>query len=61
MSNKIDEVLRLDIIEPVFGPNTWISSIVITFRENNDIRICVDMRRANRAILRENYLLPTFD
>lgn len=61
VSNKIDEAVRLDIIEPVFGPSKWISPIVIAFKGNDDIRLCVDMRCANRAILRENYPLPTFE
>lgn len=30
------------------------------FKGNGDIRLCIDMRRANAAILRENYPLPTF-
>ncbi|XP_043862583.1 uncharacterized protein LOC122756552 [Drosophila santomea] len=58
---KLDEALSRDIIEPVTGPSAWISPIVLAFKENGDIRLCVDMRLANKAILRENYPLPTFD
>ncbi|KAL7726148.1 hypothetical protein ACLKA6_002618 [Drosophila palustris] len=59
--SKLEEALSRDIIEPVVGPSSWISPIVLAFKENGDIRLCVDMRLANRAILRENYPLPTFD
>lgn len=58
---KLEEAQKLDIIEPVSGHSPWISPIVVAFEENGDIRLCLDMRQANRAILRENYLLPTLE
>lgn len=58
---KLEDGVKADIIEPVVGPSRWISPIVLAFKENGDIRMCIDMRRANRAILRENYPLPTFE
>ncbi|XP_030750619.1 uncharacterized protein K02A2.6-like [Sitophilus oryzae] len=61
VQRKLEEALQRDIIEPVEGHSPWISPIVITFKADGDIRICIDMRRANQAILRENYPLPTFD
>lgn len=57
---KIDELLVQDIIEEVKGPSKWVSQLVITPKAN-DIRVCVDMRRANEAIKRENYPLPTME
>ncbi|XP_062121631.1 uncharacterized protein LOC133835625 [Drosophila sulfurigaster albostrigata] len=58
---KLDEALRRDIIESVTSPSRWISPIVLAFKENGDIRLCVDMRLANKAIRREMYPLPTFE
>nr|DAA65004.1 TPA_exp: gag-pol protein [Drosophila sechellia] len=58
---KLEEALALDIIEPVIGHSQWISPMVMTFKENGDLRICIDMRLANKAILRENYPLPIFE
>ncbi|XP_041673813.1 uncharacterized protein K02A2.6-like [Drosophila eugracilis] len=52
---KLDEGLKRDIIESLT------SLIVLAFKENGDIRLCVDMRLANKAIRRENYPLPTFE
>nr|CAI5854543.1 unnamed protein product [Callosobruchus analis] len=52
---------QTDIIERVLEPSQWISPIVTVFKPNEDIRICVDMRRATEDILRENYPLPTFE
>ncbi|XP_050335789.1 uncharacterized protein K02A2.6-like [Bactrocera neohumeralis] len=61
VAEKINEALHQDIIERVPGPSLWISPVVIVFKPNGDVRLCIDMRRANEAILRENYPLPTFD
>lgn len=59
INKKIDELLRMDIIEPVNHPSSWVSPVVPVLKEGGDIRLCVDMRSANRAILRENHPLPT--
>lgn len=61
VDKKIHELLEKDIIEKVQGPSSWISPIVPILKDNGDIRLCVDMRRANTAILRENHPLPTMD
>lgn len=58
---KIDELLQLDIIEPVEGPSAWISPMVPIIKDNGELRLCIDMRRANEAIVRENYPLPTME
>lgn len=61
VDKKITELLQRDIIEKVEGPSSWISPIVPILKENGDVRLCVDMRRANTAIMRENHPLPTMD
>lgn len=61
VEQKLSEAVKQDVIEPVVGPSPWISPVVVVFKGNGDIRLCIDMRRANLAILRENYPLPTFD
>nr|CAI5851788.1 unnamed protein product [Callosobruchus analis] len=58
---KVKELLDCDIIEEVRGPSRWISPIVPILKDNGDIRLCVDMRRANMAILRENHPLPSME
>ncbi|KAL0901956.1 hypothetical protein ABMA27_007099 [Loxostege sticticalis] len=61
VEQKIEELLESDIIEEVKGPSSWISPVVPILKDENDIRLCVDMRRANAAILRENHPLPCMD
>lgn len=61
VDGKIDEMLRQGIIEKVDGVSKWVSQIVCAPKDKNDVRICVDMRRANQAIEREHHPLPTMD
>ena len=42
-------------------PTTWISPVVVAPKLSGDIRLCVDMRRANEAIVRERLPIPTVD
>ena len=58
---KVNELLKNDIIEKVEGPTTWISPVVVAPKPSGDIRLCVDMRRANEAIIRERLPIPTVD
>ena len=52
VEKKIQELLDYDIIEEVDGPTPWVNPVVIIPKADGDIRLCVDMRRANEAILR---------
>ena len=62
---KLEAVLeRLeteDIIEQVSDPTPWVSPIVVVSKPKNpeEIRMCVDMRCPNTAILRERHITPT--
>ena len=61
VKEKIDELVELDIIEPVEGPTPWVSPVVVAPKANWEIRLCVDMRRANEAIIRERHPIPHVD
>ncbi|KAK3711516.1 hypothetical protein QZH41_016433 [Actinostola sp. cb2023] len=61
VEEKIKELIDMDIIEPVAGPTPWVNSVVVVPNPNGDIRLCIDMRRANEAILRERHPIPTVD
>ena len=52
-----------DIVEEVEGPTPWVSPIVAApkLKDLKAVRLCVDMRMANQAILRERHLTPTVD
>ncbi|XP_038106252.1 uncharacterized protein K02A2.6-like [Culex quinquefasciatus] len=61
VKSKIDELLEMDIIERVTRPTSWVSPLVPILKENGELRLCIDMRRANQAIQRLNHPLPVFE
>ncbi|XP_053601232.1 uncharacterized protein K02A2.6-like isoform X1 [Plodia interpunctella] len=61
VDKKLQELKDADIIEEVNEPTKWVSPMVPVLKENGEVRICVDMRRANEAIIRENHPLPTMN
>ena len=61
VKEKVKELVAMDIIELVEGPTPWVSSVVVVPKQNDEIRLCVDMQRANEAIIRERYPIPTVD
>ena len=53
IEEKLDELLGGDIIEKVDGPTPWVNPVVVVPKSNGEIRLCVDMRCANKVIIRE--------
>ena len=63
VEKTLDDLLSLDIIEPVLGPTSWVSTPVFVPKPGTDdeLRLCLDMRRANEAILRTRHPISTID
>ncbi|XP_028408174.1 uncharacterized protein K02A2.6-like [Dendronephthya gigantea] len=63
VSNKLDELQKMDIIEPAEGPTSWVSPIVAAPKPHNsaEIRLCGDYRQPNQALLRERHPIPTVE
>ena len=53
--------MNMDIIEKVSGPTTWASPLIVVPKPNGDIHVCVDMRRANQAVIRERHPILTLE
>ena len=58
---KVEDLIANDIVERVDGPTSWVSPVVVASKAEGDIRLCVDMRKANQAIIRERIPIPTVD
>lgn len=61
IAHKLKQLEELDVIEKVSGPTSWINPLVVVEKTNGDIRICLDTRQANPAILREKQPVPTVE
>ena len=62
VEKTFDEFLACGIIEGVpGGPTSWISTLVVVPKRDGNVRICVDMRRANQAIVRECQPIATVE
>ena len=46
------------IIEKVTGSSPWISPIVVTRKRNGKIRMCIDLKRVNEAVIANGHPLP---
>ena len=54
-------LLKLDIIEKVDGPTTWLNPIVVVPKSSGKIRLCLDMQQANKAIICECHIIPKIE
>ena len=61
IQQKLEELVDCNIIEPGEGPTPWESPVVVVPKPSGDIRLCVDMRKANEALIRERHPIPTVD
>ena len=59
-----DELQRMQnngIIKPVTEPTDWCAPKVPVLKPNGSVRICVDLKRLNAHVKRENVPLPTVE
>ncbi|KAK3731133.1 hypothetical protein QZH41_006402 [Actinostola sp. cb2023] len=61
VEEKLEQLEKLDVIEKVDGPTSWVNPLVVVEKSDGDVRICLDMRQANRAIVREKHPVPTVE
>ena len=52
---------RLQIISKVNTPTEWVNSIVVVEKPNGSIRICLDPKNLNEAILRQHFPMQRAD
>ena len=49
----------VEVIEKVDQPTEWCSAVVVVPKKNGKVRICGEFIQLNKAVLRENHLMPT--
>ena len=61
VKTELDAMTVKGIITPVTEPTKWVSSMVVVQKKNGKVRICLDPRNLNQAIMRSHYPLPTIE
>ena len=59
-----EELSRMEervVISRVDGPTKWCSGMVAIPKKNGAVRICVDLQKLNKSVLREVHPLPRVD
>jgi len=51
----------LEVICKIEEPSDWVSSMVVTKKKNNSLRICLDPKDLNESVKREHYPIPRKD
>ncbi|CAB3997437.1 Hypothetical predicted protein, partial [Paramuricea clavata] len=58
---EIERMLKIGVISKVDQPTVWCAPMVVTPKQNGEVRICVDLTKLNKSVLREAYPLPSVD
>lgn len=61
LKHKLDSLENLGIIEKVSKPTEWVQSLVIVHEQNGDLRLCLDPKQLNAAIMRPHFQIPSFE
>jgi hypothetical protein len=61
VEEEINRMEKEGIIEKVTEPTEWCAPMVPVVKKNGKIRICVDLKKLNEAVKRENFMLPNLD
>jgi hypothetical protein len=49
------------VIKEITEPTEWVSPMVPVVKPDGDVRICVDLKKLNKAVERERFIIPTID
>ncbi|GFO29260.1 retrovirus-related pol polyprotein from transposon 412 [Plakobranchus ocellatus] len=61
VEKELKRLEEQDIIEEVESSTPWMRPIVVVHKKLVGVRLCVDMREANKAIERERHPMPTIE
>ncbi|XP_055856265.1 uncharacterized protein K02A2.6-like [Episyrphus balteatus] len=58
---ELERLERLNVIKEVKEPTPWVNSIVLVKKPNGNLRLCLDPRNLNKAILRPHFQFPNVE
>lgn len=59
LKKALDKLTEQNIIADVDTPTEWVNSLVIAEKKNGSLRLCLDPKPLNDAIMRETHAIPT--
>ena len=59
IKNELDKMEKQNVIKKVLEPTEWVSSLVYVTKKDGSIRVCLDPRYLNRALIRPTHKIPT--
>ncbi len=54
VSTELDRLLKVGVIEKIYS-SPWVSPIVVVQKKTGGIRMCVDLRGPNKAVIVDSY------
>ena len=60
VKQEVQRLVEADVVEKVEASD-WISNLVIVQKKDGRIRLCVDMRSANRAVVTDGFPIPRIE
>ena len=61
VKTELDRMVQSGVIVPEDEPTEWVSQMVATKKKNGDIRICLDPRDLNKALMRPHHPMRTVE
>ena len=58
---EIERMLKIGVISKVYQPTVRCAPMVVTPKQKVEVRICVDLTKLNKSVLREAYPLQSVD
>ena len=52
---------KLGVIEKMTEPTPWVSQAVVVHKKTGDLRVCIDPKELNKALICERYTMPTLE
>lgn len=60
VTTELQGMLTADLIEPI-DASPWVSNLVIVKKRSGGIRLCIDLRGPNKAVVPDKHPLPTIE
>ena len=59
LKQALDANVKTGVLRKVDQPTSWVNNLVIVEKRNGSLRLCLDPKDLNKAVMREHYRIPT--